>query len=45
MRAYLVDWLVELHHKFKMWTETLFVAIGIIDKYLSKVDDLTKEEF
>lgn len=45
MRAYLVDWLVELHHKFKMWTETLFVAIGIIDQYLTQVDHLTKEEF
>jgi hypothetical protein len=45
MRAYLVDWLIELHFKFKMWTETLYVAIGIMDHYLTRVDDLTKEEF
>ena len=31
MRAYLVDWLAELHYKFKMWPETLYVCIGIID--------------
>jgi hypothetical protein len=34
MRAYLIDWLTELHLKFKLWPETLYVCIGIIDKYL-----------
>lgn len=34
MRAYLVDWLSELHLKFKLWPETLYVCIGIIDKYI-----------
>lgn len=33
-RQYLVDWLAELHYKFKMWPETLFVTVGIIDKTL-----------
>jgi len=35
LRAYLVDWLAELHFKFKMMPETLFVAIGILDRYLA----------
>ena len=39
-RAFLVDWLVELHYKFKMWPETLYVAIGIIDRYLSLNADI-----
>lgn len=30
-RQYLVDWLAELHYKFKMWPETLYVTVGIID--------------
>ena len=33
-RQYLVDWLAELHYKFKMWPETLYVTVGIIDKVL-----------
>lgn len=43
MRAFLVDWLAELHFKFKMWPETFFVAIGLMDHYLSKVNDVDKE--
>lgn len=43
-RAFLVDWLVELHYKFKMWPETLYVAIGIIDRYLSLNADMQKAE-
>ena len=35
-RQYLVDWLAELHYKFKMWPETLYVTVGIIDKTLIK---------
>lgn len=34
MRAYLIDWLSELHLKFKLWPETLYVCVGIIDKYI-----------
>ena len=43
MRAFLVDWLAELHFKFKMLPETLFVAIGIMDRYMAGIDDITKE--
>jgi hypothetical protein len=40
----LVDWLVELHYKFKMLPETLYVAIGIIDRYLVIEDDINKTD-
>ena len=44
MRAYLVDWLAELHFKFKMWQETLYVTVGIIDRYLTCTPELKKSE-
>jgi len=43
-RATLVDYLAELHYKFKMWPETLFVAIGIVDRFLSLSFDFEKED-
>ncbi len=44
MRAYLVDWLAELHFKFKMWQETLYVTVGIIDRFLALTHDLKKSD-
>eukprot|EP00158_Paraphelidium_tribonemae_P006470 Partr_v1_DN27832_c1_g2_i1_m23265 putative g2 mitotic-specific len=35
MRSILIDWLVEVHHKFKLLPETLFLTINIIDRFLS----------
>lgn len=35
MRAILVDWLVEVHDKFKLTQETLYLAISILDRYLA----------
>ena len=37
MRAILIDWLVDVHLKFKLTKETLYITVNIIDKYLSKV--------
>jgi G2/mitotic-specific cyclin-B, other len=34
MRSILVDWLVEVHHKFKLQTLTLWLCINILDRYL-----------
>lgn len=34
MRAILVDWLIEVHFKFKLLPETLFISVNIIDRYL-----------
>lgn len=36
MRAILIDWLIDVHRQFKMRTETLYLAISFIDRYLSK---------
>lgn len=35
MRAILVDWLVEVHMKHRLRRETLFMAVSLIDRYLS----------
>jgi G2/mitotic-specific cyclin-B, other len=37
MRAILVDWLVDVHQKFKLVPETLFLTGNLIDRYLEKV--------
>lgn len=36
MRAILVDWLVDVHLKFKLVPETLHLTVNIIDRYLAK---------
>ena len=35
MRAILVDWLIEVHLKFKLVPETLHLTVNIIDRYLN----------
>eukprot|EP00249_Psilotum_nudum_P023718 c28960_g1_i4 orf=981-2432(-) len=35
MRAILIDWLIEVHLKFKLMPETLFLTTNLIDRYLS----------
>lgn len=37
MRAILVDWLVDVHKKYKLQPETLFLAVNLCDRYLSKI--------
>ena len=37
MRAILVDWLINVHAKFKLLPETLFLTINLVDRYLSLV--------
>lgn len=34
MRSILVDWLVEVHHKFKLQPLTLWLCVNILDRYL-----------
>jgi hypothetical protein len=36
MRSILVDWLVEVHLKFKLVPETLYLAINLIDRFLEQ---------
>ncbi|WOL17119.1 G2/mitotic-specific cyclin S13-7-like isoform X1 [Canna indica] len=43
MRAVLTDWLIEVHHKFELTPEALYLTIYIIDQYLSKQTVLRRE--
>jgi G2/mitotic-specific cyclin-B, other len=36
MRAILVDWLIDVHNKFSLLPETLYLTINLIDRYLGK---------
>jgi cyclin B len=36
MRAILIDWLIEVHDKFELMNETLFLTVNLIDRFLSK---------
>ena len=38
MRAILVDWIIEVHLKFKLLPETLFITVNLIDRYLSMIN-------
>ena len=35
MRIVLLDWLLDIHYRFKMFPSTLFIAVSIIDRYLA----------
>nr|prf ORF Ma52 [Stylonychia lemnae] len=37
MRAILIDWLVEVHLKFKLVPESLYLTVNLIDRYLEKI--------
>ncbi|MED6133791.1 G2/mitotic-specific cyclin-1 [Stylosanthes scabra] len=36
MRAILIDWLIEVHDKFELMHETLFLTVNLIDRFLEK---------
>ncbi|XP_078150693.1 G2/mitotic-specific cyclin S13-7-like [Carex rostrata] len=38
LRAILVDWIIDVHFRYNMLPETLYLTIYIIDRYLSLVD-------
>ncbi|KAL9056037.1 MAG: hypothetical protein Q9162_003216 [Coniocarpon cinnabarinum] len=43
MRSVLMDWLVQVHHRFSLLPETLFLCVNYIDRFLScKVVSLGK---
>ena len=43
MRTVLMDWLVEVHLKFKLGCSTLYITLNIIDRYLSKEKIMRKK--
>ncbi|CEP60595.1 cyclin family protein LALA0_S01e14532g [Lachancea lanzarotensis] len=36
LRAILIDWLIEVHLKFQLLPETLYLAINIMDRFMAK---------
>lgn len=36
MRSILVDWLTEVHRKFQLMPETLYLTLNIVDRFLSR---------
>ncbi|CAE7298105.1 unnamed protein product [Symbiodinium pilosum] len=42
MRAILVDWLVEVHMKYRLRPETLFLAVNLIDRHMSALPVLRR---
>jgi len=36
MRQKLIDWLIDLHKRFRLEQETLYLGINLLDRYLSK---------
>lgn len=46
MRKILVDWLVDVHRKFKLRHETLFMAVNLLDRYMdTATEPLQKNRF
>lgn len=42
IRGVVVDWLVEVHVKFKLATNTLFLSVNLLDRYLSATRELKR---
>ena len=43
MRKILINWLIEVHLKFKLKENTLFLTINLIDNFLSKNNNLNRK--
>ncbi|KAJ8549209.1 hypothetical protein K7X08_032916 [Anisodus acutangulus] len=43
MRSILIDWLIEVHHKFDLREETLFLTVNLIDRFLEKQNVVRKK--
>ena len=44
MRSILVDWIIDVHHKFGFTDETLFMTILIIDRYCT-IENITRIKY
>ena len=44
MRSILVDWIIDVHHKFGFTDETLFMTILIIDRYCT-IEEVTRIKY
>jgi G2/mitotic-specific cyclin-B, other len=36
MRSILIDWLIEVHLKFKLIPESLYLTVNLIDRFLER---------
>ena len=45
MRIILLNWIVEVHMKYKQYPETLHLTINIIDRYLSCSNNIERNKF
>ncbi|KAL8493710.1 hypothetical protein ACS0TY_024769 [Phlomoides rotata] len=43
MRAILIDWLVQVHNKFELSPETLYLTVNVVDRYLASKTTSRKE--
>lgn len=43
MRSILIDWLIEVHHKFELREETLFLTVNLIDRFLAQQSVVRKK--
>ncbi|XP_077240149.1 G2/mitotic-specific cyclin S13-7-like isoform X2 [Tasmannia lanceolata] len=44
MRSILMDWLIEVHNKFELMPETLYLTQHIVDRYLSMEPNVLRRE-
>lgn len=40
MRSILIDWLCQVHHRFHLLQETLYLTVAIIDRFLQVIINL-----
>ncbi len=38
MRAILIDWLIDVHLKYRLLPQTMYICVNLIDRYLSKAE-------
>ena len=43
MRAILIDWLIDVHLKYKLLPQTMYITVNLIDRYLSKNETNRKQ--
>lgn len=44
MRSVLMDWLHEVHVQFRLLSETFYMAVSIVDRYLMSVKNTLRKE-
>jgi G2/mitotic-specific cyclin-B, other len=44
MRTVLVDWMVEVHWKFKLYPETLFLCVNLLDRFLNACPNIARNQ-